>query len=178
MNSKLRKLAIAGFLSLCTAAPALAGSVTQPGETVGLNTGTPLAPGWYAINTVDWGCRNTTPQHTCTGLTIPVVAWSTPWTIFGGRVQLLAAWPAVEVGVQRNPGIDPGTYFNGMYNPAVFGQLAWDPVVLQGWLTSDVYEKNYGGKDVRGWVRVVLPLNVAGAPFGPSAPATMVRGSR
>src|SRR6516164_10733979 len=60
MNSKWTKLAAAGFLSLCTAAPALAGSVTQPGETVGLNTGTPLAPGWYAINTVDWGCRNTT----------------------------------------------------------------------------------------------------------------------
>src|SRR6516165_9742080 len=71
MKSKLTKLAAAGVLSLCTAAPALAGSVTQPGETVGLNTGTPLAPGWYAINTVDWGCRNTTPQHTCTGLTIP-----------------------------------------------------------------------------------------------------------
>src|SRR5499433_3394453 len=56
MNSKLTKLAAAGALSLCTAVPALAGSVTQPGETVGLNTGTPLAPGWYAINTVDWGC--------------------------------------------------------------------------------------------------------------------------
>src|SRR6516225_7003782 len=102
MNSKLTKLATAGFLSLWAAAPALAGSVTQPGETVGLNTGTPLTPGWYAINTVDWGCRNTTPQHTCTGLTIPVVAWSTPWTLLGARVQLLAAWPAVEVGVQRN----------------------------------------------------------------------------
>src|SRR5262249_41163606 len=71
MNSKLTKLAAAGVLSLCTAVPALAGSVTQPGETVGLNAGTPLAPGWYAINTVDWGCRNTTPQHTCSGLTIP-----------------------------------------------------------------------------------------------------------
>jgi hypothetical protein len=33
----------------------------------------------------------------------------------------------VEAGVQRNPGLGlPGTYFNGMYNPAVFGQLAWD----------------------------------------------------
>ena len=257
------------------------------------------------------------PTHTCTGLTIPVVAWSTPWTFWGARFQLLAAWPAVEVGVQRNLSVDPalnipGTYFNGMYNPAVFGQLAWDlgygwgisyllgayfdyhspvawsdtslnqrlalsytgndwgitanviygnhmnsvvvdrgqlsgcavplsvaptgvvgcnpnflnvdltfghsfgkwqvawvgfgswdvsepilgyqkqsqfamggllgydfgPVILQGYLTSDVYEKNYGGKDVRGWVRVVLPLNGVGAPFGPSAPATMVRGSR
>src|SRR6516162_6071629 len=71
MNSKLTKLAAASFLWLCGAAPALAASVTQPGETVGLNAGTPLAPGWYAINTVDWGCRNTTPTHTCTGLTIP-----------------------------------------------------------------------------------------------------------
>src|SRR5207253_8280393 len=127
MNSKLTKLATAGFLSLCAAAPALAGSVTQPGETVGLNAGAPLPPGWYAINTVDWGCRNTNPQHTCTGLTIPVVAWSTPWTFWGARFQLLAAWPAVEAGVIRDPGLGlPGTYFVGMYNPAVFGQLAWD----------------------------------------------------
>src|SRR5215471_7575005 len=61
MNSKLTKLAAAGVLSLCTAVPALAGSVTQPGETVGLNAGTPLAPGWYAINTVDWGCMEHHP---------------------------------------------------------------------------------------------------------------------
>src|SRR6516164_1497915 len=61
MNSKWTKLAAAGALSLCTAAPALAGSVTQPGETVGLNAGTPLAPGWYAINTVDWGCKEHHP---------------------------------------------------------------------------------------------------------------------
>ena len=313
--SKWTKLAAAGALSLCTAVQALAGSVTQPGETVGLNVGAPLPQGWYVINTVDWGCRNTNPQHTCTGLTIPVVAWSTPWTIFGGRVQLLAAWPAVEVGVQRTStpvGTLQGDYFNGMYNPAVFGQLAWDlgygwgfsyllgayfdysspvawsdtslnqrfalsytandwaatanviwgihtesvtdraqlspcpasvsvvsptglgcnpnfinidltvghsfgkwqvawvgfgssdlnspvlgyqkqsqfatggllgydfgPVVLQGYLTTDVYEKNYGGRDIRGWARVILPLNVVGAPVGPSPPpATMVRGSR
>jgi len=61
MNSKLTKLAAAGALSLCTAVPALAGSVTQPGETVGLNTGAPLPQGWYAINTVDWGCMEHHP---------------------------------------------------------------------------------------------------------------------
>jgi hypothetical protein len=307
MSSKWTTLAAAGTLSLCTAVPALAASVTQPGETVGLNAGAPLAPGWYVINTVDWGCRNVNPQHVCAGLTIPVVAWSTPWTFLGARVQLLAAWPGVEVGVQRTTipeGTLPGTYFTGMYNPAALGQLAWDlgngwgvsyafgayfeynspvawsdtslnqrfaisytgndwaitanviygnhlssvtdrpqtslcpgsvsvqfptglgcnpdfinvdmtvghsfgkwqvawvgyystdltepllgyqkqsqfamggllgydfgPVVLQGYLTTDVYERNYGGHDVRGWVRVVLPLNVAGAPFGPPAPA-------
>jgi hypothetical protein len=317
MNSKLTKLAAAGVLSLCAAAPALAGSVTQPGETVGLNTGAPLPQGWYVINTVDWGCRNTNPTHTCTGLTIPVVAWSTPWTFWGARVQFLAAWPAVEVGVQRNLSLNPdlnlpGTYFNGMYNPAVFGQLAWDlgygwgfsyllgayfeysspvawsdtslnqrfalsytgndwgitanviwgihldsvtdrpqlspcpipvsvafptglgcnpdfinvdltvgrsfgkwqvawvgyyssdltepvlgyakqsqfamggflgydfgPVVLQGYLTTDVYERNYGGHDIRGWTRIVLPLNsIFGAPAPAPAPAPMVRGYR
>src|SRR5262245_62670546 len=68
MNSKLTKLATAAFLSLCTAAPALAGSVTQPGETVGLNAGAPLDPGWYAINTVEWSSRNTTPTQQCTGM--------------------------------------------------------------------------------------------------------------
>src|SRR5262245_32074548 len=102
MNSKLTKLATAPLLSLCTVAPSVAGSGARPGETVGLNAGAPLEPGWYAINAVDWGCRNTTPTHTCTGLTIPVVAWSTPWTFLGARFQLLAAWPAVEAGVQRS----------------------------------------------------------------------------
>src|SRR6266480_4135904 len=61
MNRTLTKWAAAGALSLCTAIPALAGSVTQPGETVGLNAGAPLPPGWYAINTVDWGCRKHQP---------------------------------------------------------------------------------------------------------------------
>src|SRR5881409_1154885 len=61
MNRTLTKLAAAGALSLCAAVPALAGSVTQPGETVGLNTGAPLPQGWYAINTVDWGCMEHRP---------------------------------------------------------------------------------------------------------------------
>jgi Putative MetA-pathway of phenol degradation len=121
MTCKVTKLAAAGALLVCTtASAALAGSVTQPGETVGVPAGAPAAPGLYFINTLDWGCRNTAPDGTCVGVTIPVVEWATPWTIFGGRLQFLAATPAVEVGVHHT------NYLRGMYNPLFGGMLAWD----------------------------------------------------
>src|SRR6476620_12471666 len=94
------------------------GSVTQPGETVGLAAGAPLPQGLYFVNTGDWGNRS--GVDTSLGVDIPVLAWSTPWTIFGGRVQFLIAGPVVEVGVHRT------TYLRGVYNPLVSGQLAWD----------------------------------------------------
>ena len=118
MNSKLMKLAAAGALSCCIATSALAGSVTQPGETVGLAAGAPLPQGLYFVNTGDWGNRS--GVDTSLGVDIPVLAWSTPWTIFGGRVQFLIAGPVVEVGVHH------ATYLRGVYNPLVSGQLAWD----------------------------------------------------
>ena len=117
---KLRKLGVGIALSFCTTASALAGSVTQPGETVGVAAGTPLPQGFYVIDTTDWGCRNTKPEGTCVGVTIPVYAWSTPWTIIGGRLQLLAATPAVDVGVNDT------FYKSGWYNPLTSAQIAWD----------------------------------------------------
>ena len=119
MSSKFVKLAAAGVLSLCTAASALAGSVTQPGETVGLASGAPLPQGLYFVNTGDWG-RRSDPADTSVGVDIPVIAWSTPWTILGGRVQFLIAGPVVEIGVHNT------NYLRGVYNPLVSGQLAWD----------------------------------------------------
>jgi hypothetical protein len=121
MRSKLIAVAAAGVLSLCSMSPGLAGSVTQPGETVGIATGAPLPPGFYFVNTLDWGCRDTDPNNTCSGLTIPVIAWSTPWKILGGRLQFLYAHPALESGV-----VNTGPYDASFYNPAVAGQLAWD----------------------------------------------------
>ena len=91
MNSKLMKLAAAGVLSCCIASSAFAGSVTQPGETVGLAVGAPLPEGLYFVNTGDWGNRS--GVDTSVGVDIPVLAWSTPWTILGGRVQFLIAGP-------------------------------------------------------------------------------------
>jgi hypothetical protein len=120
MNNTLTKLAAAAMLSCCITTSALAGSVTQPGETVGVAAGAPLPPGFYFVNTADWGCRDTQPESTCVGVTIPVLAWATPWTLLGARVQFLVATPAVEVGVHNT------THFASMYNPLLSGQLAWD----------------------------------------------------
>jgi Putative MetA-pathway of phenol degradation len=119
MTSDLTKLVAAGLLSLCATAPAaLAGSVTQPGETVGVAAGAPLPPGFYFVNTFDWGHRDGVDVDLA--VTIPVLAWSTPWTILGARLQFLVATPALQVNPPNAPTI------TDIYNPLVSSQLAWD----------------------------------------------------
>jgi hypothetical protein len=290
------RLAVVAILSSGLITPTLAGSVTQPGETLGAPAGAPAPPGFYFADTVNWGCRSTKPHDTCVGVNIPVFVWSTPWTILGGRLQLTAPGPiSVEVGTQHTD------YFSGLFNPFVSAELAWDlgqgwgvsymlgvyidvsspiaystgslnqrfalsytangwnltanviwgtqfdqvtdrpqtspcpaslrfpsngcnpnfinvdltatkkfgkwevgpvayyssdlstpvpgyekqsqfaaggligywfgPVILQGYVTSDLYERNFGGKDVRAWARIAVPL---GNPFGPSPSAAVV----
>ena len=121
MTTNLTRLATASVLSLSlSASVALAGSVTQPGETVGAQAGAPPPPGLYFINTFDWGHR--TGVDVDVAVTIPVLAWSTPWTIFGGRLIFLAATPAVAV----HPPGPLATNDLDIYNPLFAGQLAWD----------------------------------------------------
>jgi hypothetical protein len=131
MKSNLTKLAAAGVVTLSATGWAMAGSVTQPGETAGLGLGAPLPPGFYFVDTTDWGVRNVggATGKVGVGVTIPVIAWSTPWKIFGARVEFLLATPAIEVGVTgTNPGapVGLGSYAESMYNPFIGGTLAWD----------------------------------------------------
>jgi hypothetical protein len=140
MKSNLTKLAAAGALTLSATAGAMAGSVTQPGETAGLGLGAPLPPGFYFVDTTNWGVREVStpgagsPSKVGVGVTIPVIAWSTPWKVFGARVEFFLAAPALEVGVT---GVRPGTptfagsYAESMYNPFIGGTLAWD--LGSGW---------------------------------------------
>src|SRR5262245_16369137 len=93
----LTRLAAVALVLGCAGGPAYGGSVTQPGETLGAATGAPAPPGVYLVNTSDWGCRSTQPKATCEGVTIPLIVWSTPWTVLGGRLQFALAAPAVEV---------------------------------------------------------------------------------
>src|SRR3984957_11697736 len=43
---------------------------------------------------------------------------------------------------------------------AVGGLVGYDfgPLTLQAYATTEVYERNYGGRDTRGWFRMIIPL--------------------
>jgi hypothetical protein len=133
MRSKLTAIAAAAALSLCSIAEGVAGSVTQPGETLGAAAGAPLPPGVYFTNTLDYGCRDVSPEDVCSTVTIPVIVWSTPWQILGARLQLLAFVPALDVGQDSTP-TTPGLYRAGFYNPGGLVQFAWD--LGAGWGVS------------------------------------------
>ncbi|MGU3536391.1 transporter [Methylobacterium sp. A54F] len=58
---------------------------------------------------------------------------------------------------------------------AVGGLVGYNfgPVNLQAYVTRDVVERNYGGLDTRGWLRVIVPITAGGAP--PDAPQAIAR---
>ena len=43
---------------------------------------------------------------------------------------------------------------------AVGGLFGYDfgPLKVQFYATTDVYQRNYGGEDTRGWFRIIVPL--------------------
>jgi hypothetical protein len=97
---------------------AMAGSVTQPGETIGYAAGAPLPQGWYFADTTDYGQR-TPPSNQTLVVTIPLIVWATPYKFLGAHLQALVATPLVGAGT-------PGSYTAGWYNPWIAGQLAWN----------------------------------------------------
>jgi hypothetical protein len=125
MDWGLRNLISASILLLSTAPSALAGSVTQPGDTMGSASGAPIPPGFYFANQANWGCANTTPR-TCVVTEIPLFAWSTPWKILGARLAFATA-PTTAVKVD----IHDTHHASGLFNPFVGGQLTWD--LGHGW---------------------------------------------
>ena len=120
MNEKLTKWAAAAVLSIGAAAPALGGSVTRPGDTIGLAVGLPLPEGVYLGNNSTQECRNTSPQSTCYLVDTPILVWSTPWTIFGARLEP-SFGPVVPI--KFNSGANG---INGLFNSFGAAQLIWD----------------------------------------------------
>jgi hypothetical protein len=143
MFKEVMKIGAAGALLMTAGTTAAHATATaQPGETAGLARGAPLPEGVYFVNTLDWGVRNTNPD-TKLLVDIPVIAWSTPWSIFGGNLQFLAAAPMIHLDAGG------GNDSYGFYNPFLAAALAFD---LGGGIgvsyLSGVYF-NAGEKDFR-----------------------------
>ncbi len=102
-------------LALFAAGAAQAGSITQPGETIGYGLGAALPQGIYFANTASMGDNRDSATNLNTFVDIPVIAWSTPWMFMGGRIEAYAAAPFVVVGANTN----------AMYNPFFTVGEAW-----------------------------------------------------
>ncbi|MGC2463217.1 MAG: transporter [Steroidobacteraceae bacterium] len=120
MKSKFIKCAAAAVLSIGAAVPALGGSVTRPGDTIGLAVGLPLPEGVYLGNNTTQECRNTNPKTTCYLVDTPIIVWSTPWTIFGARLEP-SFGPLVPI--KFNSGANG---ISGLFNSFAAAQLIWD----------------------------------------------------
>jgi hypothetical protein len=133
MNIKAKLLGAAmGALGLCgLSSAALAGSTNPPGERAGLDMASPLPEGVYFVDLAGYGNWRDAPSTSASSFAynVPVIAWSTPWNIFGGHFQLYAAAPEV-LGAYTNrnrlTGLTTSFYAASIYNPWLAGQLAWN----------------------------------------------------
>lgn len=76
---------------------AVAGSQTEPGITTGTAVAVPIPVGLYGITAANYGQRtNNSLGNEDLGVAVPLyLIYSTPYTIFGGRVQLQALAPFI-----------------------------------------------------------------------------------
>jgi hypothetical protein len=133
-----------GTMVLCAIdGPTYAGSITQPGETIGYALGAPLPEGVYFANTLsDGGFRGVDDHRSDLLVNIPVLAWSTSecCSIVGGKLWGYVATPYVSFGDPLLPGGVAtnlaGRDFMAIYNPFAGVGLAWD--LGNGWGFSNI----------------------------------------
>jgi hypothetical protein len=102
---------------------AFAGYTTPPGERAGIDLATPLPEGIYFVNlAAGIGNNRAVDAASAFNFDVPVLVWSTPWTLVGGRIELGVAAPVVESGIYGG-GRLPASYAASFYNPFVFGSI-------------------------------------------------------
>jgi hypothetical protein len=98
------------------------------GWTSGIALGAPLPEGAYFVNIaffIDRSAKAPGAPKIDAVVNVPVVAWSTPYTILGGRLEVLLTTPEAVVGI--NPGAAVGSsWHKDIYNTAALAGLAWD----------------------------------------------------
>jgi hypothetical protein len=136
-------LAFLGAMSLSAVSDsASAGSISQPGEIVGY-TWAPLPQGLYFATTASYGNFRGISYNADAFVNVPVIVWSTPWTLLGARVESYVAVPSVSVNAPHTGNVvtaggavvPTGTHVSGIYNPFAAVGLAWD--LGNGWGVSE-----------------------------------------
>jgi hypothetical protein len=135
------------------AGAANAASQEPPGWTAGLALGAPLPEGVYFIDTASvGGWRGIDDSKSSLGINIPLVAWSTPWTLpGGGRVEFLGALPEISGGVPALGTTWSGRDYTELYNPVAYIGAAWDlgngfgfSAFIGGWAPVDNQLRLFG----------------------------------
>ncbi|KQQ00366.1 CoxB-like protein [Methylobacterium sp. Leaf121] len=118
----------AGRLSLALAAagmvlatPAGAGSVAQPGGSIGIPAGAQIPVGLYFVAVPNYGVRYTFPASSDLNVNTATFALSTPWSVLGARLQFIvfnrSAVSASARGAPSSTGLGQSLYAT---------QLAWN----------------------------------------------------
>jgi len=130
MNTKQLSAAAVAMLLIGGGIGAAHAAGMQPGESIGQGYGTPLPQGVYVWNTLSYGQRANQGGPGVDGdvfVDVPVVAWSTPLVLLGGRVELALATPWIYEGFNRSDGAGPvPSSDRGIYNPFLAGLWAFD----------------------------------------------------
>lgn len=134
---------------------ASAASLEPPGWTAGVALGAPLPQGTYFIDTATaGGWRGVDDNKSSLGINVPLLAWSSPWTVLGdGRVEVLAAAPEISGGVPALAGSPTwaGRDYTALYNPVGFVGAAWNlgngfgfSAFIGGWAPVDNQLAQFG----------------------------------
>ncbi|MBI3699718.1 MAG: transporter [Afipia sp.] len=145
------RLAIATAALIAASGSASADPVLPAGSTAGLAMGAPLPQGVYFINTATFLERSASVANPAlagaggtpvidAAVNIPMAVWSTPWTVLGARVEVMATVPYLAVGTAPNSGLGAtgagtSSWSRDFYNPAGMVGLAWD--LGGGWSFSN-----------------------------------------
>jgi hypothetical protein len=75
-------------------------------------------------------------------------------------------WEAGAIGFYATDISKPISDYRTQSKSAIGGLVGYwfGPVIWQVYVTTEVYERNYGGKDTRLWSRLVIPLGKPPAP--------------
>jgi hypothetical protein len=117
--------ALLGAMTFSGAALAsVAGATQPPGERAGLDLASPLPEGVYFVDIGSIGNWRAPSSQSGFDYNVPILAWSTPWQIVGGRLQFYGALPEISAS-EAGPYLG-GAYSRGMYNPFLAASLNWN----------------------------------------------------